>query len=177
VQEASGNLQATLHAARERVDPAAAPLPEAHHLEHLLHAFAEQASGHAIELGVEAEVLLGGQVEIEGGVLEHQADVAPDLTPLGHHIVPRHQRRPAGRFHERAQHPDRRRLAGAVRPEEAERLPRCHLEVDATHRDQLAVALLKSPHRHRRSRVALLQIRHLPTSRRWQFPIMTSTRG
>ena len=182
MQEAAGDLEATLHATREGVDSTGAPLPEPHHVEHLVHAIADETAGHAVELGVEEEVLLRRQVEVEGGVLEHQSDVAPDLAPLGHHVVARHQRGAARRLDERAQHPDRRRLARAVRPEEAERLPRRNLEVDAAHRDELSVALLEPPHRHRRPCVALLQIRHLPTSRppatrQWRLSIMASTRS
>src|SRR2546422_962222 len=84
------------------------------------------------------------QIDARGGVLEHQADVAPDLAALVHHVVACHQRGPPSRFHEGAQHPDRRRLAGAVRPEETEALSRRHLEVDAANGDDVAIAFLKA---------------------------------
>ena len=49
----------------------------------------------------------------------------------------------AGRLDQRAEHRDRRRLAGAVGAEEAEDLARRDLEVDAAHRLDLAVALVR----------------------------------
>ena len=54
---------------------------------------------HPVELGVQAQVLLGGQVAVERRVLEHQTDVAPDLVAFAHDIVSGHERdcRPLGR--------------------------------------------------------------------------------
>jgi hypothetical protein len=49
--------------------------------------------GHAVELGVEAQVLLRGQVGIQRGVLEDQADVTTDRVALGHGVVARDARR------------------------------------------------------------------------------------
>ena len=50
----------------------------------------------------------------------------------------------AGRARERAQHVDRRRLAGAVGPEEAEHLAARDLEADAAHRLDLPEGLLRA---------------------------------
>ena len=97
--------------------------------------------GHGVESGVEAEVLLGGQVGVEGRVLEDEADVAPDLVLFGPRVVAGDRCRPGGRVRERAEDLDRRGLAGTVRPEEPEGLAPGHLEVDATYRLDLAVAL------------------------------------
>ena len=141
VQQAARDLQAALHPAGEGVDEALAPLPQPHHREHLLHALARQRARHAVELGVEAQVLLGAQVAIQGGVLEHEADVAAHVVALALHVVPGHAGRAAGQPRERAEHADRGRLARAVRPQEAEDLARGHLEIDAAHGLDLAVAL------------------------------------
>ena len=40
------------------------------------------AARDAVQLGVQAQVALGGQVAVERGVLEDQADVAPDVVAL-----------------------------------------------------------------------------------------------
>ena len=42
----------------------------------------DEARLHAVELGVQLEVLLGGQVAVERRVLEDQADVAADVVAL-----------------------------------------------------------------------------------------------
>ena len=52
---------------------------------------------HAVQLAVEAQVLLGGQVRVEGRVLEDQADVAADLVALGDDVVAGDRARAAGR--------------------------------------------------------------------------------
>ena len=52
--------------------------------------------------------------------------------------IARHPRRARRDRHQRRQHPHGRRLAGAVRPEEAEDLTRRDLEVDAAHRLDVA---------------------------------------
>ena len=58
----------------------------------------------------------------------------------------------AVRSQQRAQHLDRRRLAGAVRAEEAERLAARDVEVDAAHRLDVAEALDEAADRDRRAR-------------------------
>ena len=101
----------------------------------------DQLARHAVELGVQAHVLLGGQVGVERRVLEDEADVAPHRVALAVDVEAGDDRRAAGRRDERAEHRDRRRLAGAVGAEEAEDLTRRDLEVDPAHGLDLAVAL------------------------------------
>ena len=89
---------------------------------------------HAVELGVEPQVLLGGEVGVERRVLEHEADVAAHLSPLRHDVVTGDGRVPAGRVDEGAEDADGGRFPGAVGPEEPERLARRDLEVDPGYR-------------------------------------------
>src|SRR5215471_4732278 len=88
----------------------------------------------AVELGVEAQVLLGAEVLVERGRLEHEADAAPNRVPLGDDVVAGDLGRPRGGGGQRAEDVDRRGLARAVRAEEAERLAGVDPEVDAAHR-------------------------------------------
>src|SRR5690606_20504429 len=74
---------------------------------------------------------LGGQVAVERGVLEDEADVPAHLVAFPDHVVTGDERAAAGRVRERAEHADRGGLAGAVRAEEPEHLAGRHLEVDA----------------------------------------------
>ena len=100
---------------------------------------------------MEAQVLLPGQVAVQRGVLEHQADVAAHGVPLPHHVVPGNPGGPRGGVRQGAQDLDRGGLASAVRAKEAESLPRGHLEVDAAHGVDLAVLLDQLADRDRRS--------------------------
>ena len=83
---------------------------------------ATRRARHPVQLGVQAQVLLGRQIAVERRVLEDEADVAPHVVAFAHDVVPGDVRRAAARPHERAEHADRRRLARPVGPEEAERL-------------------------------------------------------
>src|SRR5262249_38258973 len=91
----------------------------------------------------EAEVLLAGQVAVEGGVLEDQADVPAHGVAFAPHVMACHPRGPRGGVREGTQDLDGGRLARTVRAEEAKGLTRPHLEADAAHGLTLPVALLQ----------------------------------
>jgi len=141
VQQAPGDLQTALHAAGVGADQAFAPVPQAHHLQHLTYPRRDRRLRHAVQVGVEAQVLLGREVAVQRGVLEHQPDVAPHRVPLGGHVVPGHDGPPRRRPDQRAQDADRGGLARAIRAEETERLAARDLEVDAPDGLDLAVSL------------------------------------
>src|SRR3954451_17432349 len=73
------------------------------------------------------------------------ADAPPDLLRLTDHVVARHGRGPGGRPKQRGQHPQGRRLAGAVGPQEADHLTLGHVEVHPVDGAnlRLAAALLR----------------------------------
>ena len=56
--------------------------PQVDHLEHLAHPLRDHAGVDAVQLGVQAQVLLGGEVAVQAGVLEDQADVAAHVVAL-----------------------------------------------------------------------------------------------
>ena len=151
VQEAARDLQAPAHAAGEGHHRRVAALPQPDHLEHLAHAVGDERGVDAVELGVQAQVLLGGQVAVERRVLEDEADVAADVVALAHDVVAGDARAARGRARERAEHVDRRRLAGAVGAEEPEDLAGGDLEAHAAHRLDLVEGLAAG--RRPRSRV------------------------
>ncbi len=80
---------------------------------------------------MELQVLGRGQISIERRVLEDQADVAADVVTLADDVVTGYAGPAAGWLDQRAEHVDRRALAGAVRPEEAEHLGGADFEADA----------------------------------------------
>ena len=141
VEQPARDLEPALHAARVRLDDAPASLPQPDHVEHLPQACADLRPRDPVQLGVEAQVLLGGEVVVESRVLEDQADVASHLGALGDDVEARHLGAAGGRPDQGAQHRDRRRLAGAVGTQEPEGLARRHREAHLAHRVELAVAL------------------------------------
>jgi hypothetical protein len=60
----------------------------------------------AVELGVQAEVLLGGEVAVERRVLEHEADVPADVVALAGDVEAAHTGGAGGGPGERAEHVD-----------------------------------------------------------------------
>jgi hypothetical protein len=132
------------------VDEVAAALPQVDHGQHLLAALARGGPVDAVQLPVEAQVLLGGQVGVKGRLLEDQADVTADLVPLAGDVEAGHRGRAGGRVGQGAEDLDGGRLAGAVGAEEAEGLPRPHVQVDAGNGLDLLVALDQSPDGDRR---------------------------
>src|SRR3954470_14535426 len=66
----AGDLQAPPHPAGEGHHGRVLALPQPDHFEHLAHARRDQAGLDAVELGVQLEVLLGGQVPVQRRVLK-----------------------------------------------------------------------------------------------------------
>ena len=90
--------------------------------------------GHRVELGEVAQVVVRGEALVQPALApEHVADPLPHLARVLDHVEPEHARRPRRGDQERDQHLDRRRLAGPVRPEQAEQLARADLEAHAAH--------------------------------------------
>src|SRR5580658_1120356 len=141
VQQAAGDFQPALHPAGVGGHRAGPPVPQPDHLEHLPQPGRERRLGHPVQVGVEAQVLLPGQVVVQGGLLEHQADVAAHGVPLPDHVVTRDPGGTRGGIRQGAQNLDRGGLAGAVRTEKPEGLADGDLEVDAADGLDLAVLL------------------------------------
>ena len=95
-----------------------------------------------VDAAVEVDVLLYGEVFVEGETLAHVADVFLDLFPRSRITsnpatvpVPLVGRKDA------AQHADGGRFAGTVGPEKTEDLPLLDLEADLVHGDEVAELL------------------------------------
>ena len=73
----------------------------------------------------------------------HDPEAAPDLDSVAGRVEPEDAQRPVRHRRDAPDHPHRRRLAGAVRAEEAERLAALKVEVDRVDRSELAEALDK----------------------------------
>ena len=140
VDQPARYLQASLHAAREGSDEMVSAVGEADHGEHQLEPLGTDLGLDAVELGVKLEVLGSRQVVVERRLLKDEADVAAYPERLPHDVEAGDLGATGGRLQQRAEHVDRRRLAGAVRPEKAEDLALAHLERDPADCDHVAEA-------------------------------------
>ena len=122
--------------ATQRARELAPPLLETEVSELLGDARRSRAATESVDRGVEAEVLLDRQVIVEAEFLRHVADAASDAFGIVDDIDTRHLRASRCGLHEPAQHPDRRRLARAVRPEHAEHFTPVDGEIEPIDRDQ-----------------------------------------
>ena len=102
---------------------------------------AQVAAAHALDAALEHQVLAAGAELVDAGVLRDVADRAPHGVLLAAHVVPGHRGRAFVGVGQRDEHAHGRRLAGAVRAEQAEDLSFAHAERDAVQRLHLAVAL------------------------------------
>src|SRR5690606_30107202 len=79
------------------------------------------------------ELLARGDLVPRAAALRNVADATADLAGLAQQVGARDRRPARVRRDQRREHPQRRRLAGAVRAEEAENFSLAHVQVDAAH--------------------------------------------
>src|SRR5262245_47830740 len=82
----------------------------------------------------QAQVLAPGQVGVHGRVLAGEADLLPDCVRLAYDGKAEHLGPARVRLQDRRQDADRRRLAGAIRPEQPEDGAGRDVEVDSVER-------------------------------------------
>ena len=136
--------QSPLHAARKRLHFARAALGQLHELEQLLRPLAHLLARQAEVAPVDEEVLVDGELHVERVFLRDDPEARADLRAFVHGIHAENAQRAAARRRDAADHPHRGALAGAVGPEEAERLARLHREVDSVDCGEVAEALRQS---------------------------------
>jgi len=139
--DARREIQAPAHAAGEVLHEPSARLLEAEGPEQLVGPYARRLRSVAEQPAEQDEVLPGGQVVVDRGELAGQADEPAHGVGLGHDVVPEHPRAARVGTQERGEHPDRRRLAGAVGPEHAVHGAALDGQVDAVDGARRAKAL------------------------------------
>ena len=172
-------------AAGEAVDPAPLDAPELGDLDDLI-----EREGSGVEAPRHAEQLDHLDAGHHPAVLEHRADQA--ASGGGPRLGAEHADAAGVRRHETEEHRDRRRLAGAVRSEQGERLAALHGEaqaVDGEHRSEAAAHRVehhclggrpRSPARPEVCCVMCHSVRGVPAapgSEAGQQPAMTSVTG
>src|SRR5207253_3909443 len=117
------DVQPLAHAARVALDALLLTASQPDELQHLVDALPLPMAGDAVELREVAEVVVGRKALVQPAVAsEDVADPPPHLARVLDHVVPEHPRLAARREEQGDQHLDRRRLAGAGPPGEAEQL-------------------------------------------------------
>jgi hypothetical protein len=101
-----GQLHPPAEAAGQALHPVAGPLGEAEAREQPRRAPAQIASAQPEEPAVVADVLGDGQLAVQAGMLEDDAEVPPHRLRLGLHVVPEDAGPTAGRGKERRQDPE-----------------------------------------------------------------------
>ena len=96
-----------------------------------------------VETADHLEVRAAGEQTVDGRRLGGDADPRPHLRRRGDDVVSGDGRRALAGLGERRQEPHRRRLTGAVVPEQPEHGAGRHVEAEVPQRPQVAVALAK----------------------------------
>ena len=143
MDEREREVEPPLHPARVAADLAVGGVGEADPLEQLVAARSALGLGDA-RAARSAAACARGPVSsgVERRLLQRGADRRAHPRPFGDDVEAADPRDAAGRRQQRRQHQHRRRLAGAVGPEEAVDLARLDLEVDAVDRARPLLELL-----------------------------------
>src|SRR5581483_2717179 len=141
VDERPRDQQPAPHPARQLVHPRVAALPQVRDLERALDRRLPLVAADAVQVGEDEQVLLDGQRHVEVVELGRDAALGPRLLRLPRQLEPEHLDRALVRDRLGGQELHRRRLAGAVRAEEADARAVRDVEVEAVDRGDRPVAL------------------------------------
>ena len=100
-------------------------------VQQLIRALGGSGPPEAVEAREEDEVLLAGQLPVNGGELTGQGDVPAHLSGLGHDIRTAHGDRPRGGLHQCGGDIHQRRLAGAIGSQQRDHLSGADVEAEA----------------------------------------------
>ena len=95
---------------------------------------------HAVQAGMEHQVGGHRQFEIEGRLLEHDAELRQRRHRIARHVVAHHLDAAGVGDEQAGEQLKQRRFAGAVRAQERDELAGAHVEADAVERPYRAVA-------------------------------------
>ena len=168
VDEGARHDEPPLHAARQRVDAVVATVAQLHERQQLVGALTNDRAGEVEVSPVDEEVVPNGQLGVEVVLLGRDTDARADAGTVDRGVHPEHAQLAAGDGRYTPDHAHGGALARPVRPEEAERLARLDVELDAVDRHERPEAL--------REAVALDERRHTHARRRYRFATCISRR-
>ena len=135
-----GDLDAPADAAAQVLHFRGGHVLEAEARHDFVGAGAHRSPGLAMKPRERQQVVLHAQKELGGLLLDHDPDVPPHLERLSNDVEAEDADLSRGWPHERHQHAQRGRLAGAVRTEQPEDRPAAHLEAEPIDRADFAAA-------------------------------------
>ena len=118
---------------------------EAHRREGVGNPLAPLAPRDVEEPREPGDVLAARERRLDRELLGDVADQPPHGHPRSRDVASEHRHRSLLHRQERVEHADRRRLSGAVRPEQPEHLAGLDAQVDPVDGDVLAEAVAKAP--------------------------------
>jgi hypothetical protein len=142
VYEGERDVEPALHAAREAAHDAVRGVGEAEALEQLVDTAVELGPADALEAPAEAQVLARGGLAVGAAALGDNAYQPPDRGGLGAHVVAGDARAARVGTGKRGGDPDRGRLAGAVRAEQAEHAALLDRERESVEREHVSRVVL-----------------------------------
>ena len=137
--QARCDIDASPHASRVRRDAPVAGVGEIERLEQLLGSLPSRRPRLTGEPTHHDQVLAAGLEFVEGDVLRHQADPAPDLRTVADHVEPGHEGLAGVGLQQRRQDAHRGGLAGAVRTQQGVDRPGRNAQIDAVEHPRVAV--------------------------------------
>ena len=147
VDQAHGHIQLALHAARVGSGHPARGLGQTEALEQAIHPSAKLLAADPVQQALQLQVLAPGGVRIDGDPLTNHADPAPHLLGLPEHVGPGNGRGAIIGLDERGEYLDRRRLAGAIRPEQSEDRTLLDFDTEPVECDDIRPVALDQPGR------------------------------
>ncbi len=134
VDQRAGQAQLLLHPAGQLARQAIPKRAEPGEPEQPVQSSPSFLGRHVVQVGVEIEVLLHGEVRVQAESLGHVGDAGLRRLRIRRQALAQHDRVPArGPKHAR-QHTERGGLAGPIRPDETEQLPPTDLEAELVDR-------------------------------------------
>ena len=143
VHERGGEVETAAHPTAVSAHGPVGGIGEIKTLEQLDVARAQRLRIQVRELAHHPEVLVAGQVLVDGGVLTREADAFPYGLRIRTDIDAEHIGASAGSLQDGRENPHRRGLPGTVRPEEAEHAAGRHGEVDTVEGNDGTESLLE----------------------------------
>lgn len=149
VHERASEREQLPHPARQAPGCGIAFFPEISQAQQIRDPFIQFRYRHATSAAEKAKILFYREVRIQTKALRDVTKLRPDLLPFLPDVVTCDGRFSAGRMSQAAQHPNRRRLTGAVSPKEPEDCSRNNGEGNVPHRLNVAKKLAQSvEHNH-----------------------------
>ena len=139
MHERARQRELLFHAARQPISEARPEPRELRHLEEPVPA--RRIVANAVNFREERNVLVDAQITIEAEPLRQVADRTGEAAVIPHGVEIQYAKRSRVSRQEATDKPDRRRLAGAVWPDQPKHLPAVYVQRERVDRPRVAVAL------------------------------------